>query len=154
MYRDFEDLKRRCPARIAADIAIDLHHADPGRLAEIWQSTGEAEFRLFLTGRVAAFWETQVRDRGGRAVPDDGFAIEIETDSYADPEMGHSLYLDLRAYCGTDDIGDLAWRVFADDDLEARFGRELAPQVVELLAEHIATEGLTATVEVTEVGEI
>ena len=154
MYRDFEDLRANCPVELKADVAIDLQHADAGRMAEIWPMTADGEFRLYLTQRVADFWEGLVREQGGNDIPDDGFAIEIVTDSYADADMGHSLFLELHAYCGTDRVGEIAWNILADDDLEARFQREIPPQVVELLAEHGDMSGLAVTAEVAEVAEL
>lgn len=154
MYEDFEDLRDNCPAEIKADIAIDIEHGDPERLAEIWATTEGGEFRLYLNGAVGEFWENEVRTRGGGAVPDDGFAIEIMIDSFSDPEMGSTLYLELHAYCGTEGIGDLAWRVFEDDRLERRFAAMMADKVPELLADATDASGVSCVVEVTEVEEL
>ncbi len=155
MYEDFEDLRDNCPAEIKADIAIDLEHDDPEHLAGIWPVTGEGEFRLYLNSAVSAFWENEVRTRGGNSVPDDGFAIEIVIDTFTDPEMGSTLYLELHAYCGTEGIGDLAWQVFADDKLEREFSRTMGSKVVELLREaNPAAADIRCNVEVTEVAEL
>ena len=154
MYEDFDDLRDNCPARIRAVIAVDLEHDDSERLDSIWPATGNDEFRLYLTGAVSAFWEEEVRSRGGRAVPDDGFAIEIVVDSYTDREMGSTLYLELVAYCGTEGIGDLAWKVFDDDPLERRFAAHLAGEVPRLLGEVTDAAGVRCEVEVTEVEEM
>ena len=107
MYRDFEDLRDNCPAEIKADIAIDFNHSDAAALEAFWPSTEDGEFRLSLVQRVSDFFEHEVRRRGGDLVPEDGFAIEILVDSYHDPEMGYSMYLEAHAYCGTEKIGDL-----------------------------------------------
>jgi len=154
MYEDFEDLRDNCPAEIKADIAIDIEHDDPVRLAEIWPTTEDGEFRLYLNGAVSEFWENEVRSRGGNAVPDDGFAIEIVIDSFTDREMGSTLYLELHAYCGTEGIGDLAWKVFEDDQLERRFAAVMANKVPELLADAADASGVGCVVEVTEVEEL
>jgi hypothetical protein len=154
MYEDFEDLRDNCPARIRALIAVDFSHDDPERLDAVWPATADDEFRLYLTGAVRDFWEHEVRTRGGAAVPDDGFAIEIGVDSYTDRDMGSSLYLELVAYCGTEGIGDLAWKVFDDDPLERRFAARMAGEVVRLLGEVTDAGGIRAEVEVTEVEEL
>ncbi|MCB1184481.1 hypothetical protein KDM41_13715 [bacterium] len=154
MYEDFEDLRDNCPARIRAVIAIDLEHDDDRRMADVWTATGNDEFRLYLNGAVSGFWEEEIRRRGGRSVPDDGLAIEIGLDSYSDVEMGSSLYLELMAYCGTEGVGDLAWKVFDDDHLERRFAAHLEGETLKLLGEHVDVEGVRCSVEVTEVEEI
>lgn len=154
MYRDFEDLRDNCPAEIKADIAIDFNHPDPDRLAAFWPVTEDGEFRLSLTQRVSDFWENEVRRRGGDKIPEDGFAIEILVDSYGDPEMGYSLYLELHAYCGAEFIGELAWDVFDDDDLEKEFGRTLPERIADLLARLAPGSGVTCTAEVNEVEEL
>jgi hypothetical protein len=154
MYQDFEDLRDNCPAEIKADIAIDYHHDDPAALAEFWPGTEDGEFRLSLVQRVTDFWEREVRTRGGDLVPDDGFAIEILLDSYGDQEMGYSMYLELHAYCGTEEIGELAWQVFEDDDLEVTFGKVLADRLADLLGRHFPGSGVSVTLEVNEVEEL
>jgi len=152
MYEDFEDLRDNCLAEIKADIAIDLEHQDPARLAEVWAVTGDGEFRLYLNQAISDFWEHEVRRRGGQSVAEDCFAIEIVIDSYTDPDMGSTLYLELHAYCGTEGVGDLAWQVFADDELERQFAATLAPKVRELLGTVAA--GVICELEVTEVAEL
>ncbi len=154
MYEDFEDLRDNCPAEIKADIAIDIEHDDPVRLAEIWAVTGDGEFRLYLNQAISNFWENQVRNRGSKIVPDDGFAIEILIDSYTDPDMGSTLYLELHAYCGTEGIGDLAWQVFEDDKLEREFARLMADKTPQLLQEKVNAAGVPGDIEVTEVEEL
>ncbi len=154
MYEDFEDLRDNCPAEIKADIAIDIEHDDAGRLEKIWPATQDGEFRLYLNGAVSEFWENEVRTRGGAAVPDDCFAIEIVIDTFSDPEMGSTLYMELHAYCGTEGVGDLAWKVFEDDKIERRFARQLAAKVPGLLAEVAKADGVRCTIEVTEVEEL
>jgi len=155
MYEDFEDLRDNCPAEIKADIAIDLEHDDLNRLDEIWPTTTDGEFRLYLNSAVSNFWENEVRGRGGQTVPEDGFAIEILIDTFTDPEMGSTLYLELHAYCGTEGIGDLAWQVFADDKLEREFARVMAAKVVELLQDaNPGADGIRCEIEVTEVEEV
>jgi len=154
MYEDFEDLRENCPAEIKADIAIDVEHDDPERQGAIWAATADGEFRLYLNSAVSEFWETEVRSRGGNAVPDDGFAIEIVLDSFTDKEMGSTLYLELHAYCGTEGIGDLAWKVFEDDALERRFSRMMEAKVPGLLSDVTDASGMTCVVEVTEVEEL
>ena len=109
---------------------------------------GELAFIDLVIDRV---W---IRRRGGRSVPDDGLAIEIGLDSYSDVEMGSSLYLELMAYCGTEGVGDLAWKVFDDDHLERRFAAHLEGETLKLLGEHVDVEGVRCSVEVTEVEEI
>ena len=158
MYRDFEDLRDNCPAEIKADIAIDFHHEDPEALAAFWPVTEDGEFRLSLVQRVSDFWEGEVRtraaDRTGKEIPEDCLAMEILVDSYHDREMGHSMYLELHAYCGTEAIGDLAWQVFADDPLEARFRKEMPPRIADLLGRHAPGSGVTCALEVNEVEEL
>ncbi len=153
MYKDFEDLRDNCPFSLRADIAIDLDCDDPRHLAEVWPATGDGGFRLALTDAVTRFWEDEVRQRAGGKLPDDALAIEIVIDSYTDPDMGSSLYLELHAYCGTEGVGDLCWRVFDDDELERRFARELGARTSELLAAVRPDHGLRCVVEVTEVEE-
>ena len=154
MYEDFEDLRDNCPAEIKADIAIDIEHDDEARLKEIWPATQDGEFRLYLNSAVSGFWENEVRSRGGDNVPDDGFAIEIVIDSFTDPEMGSTLYLELHAYCGTEGIGDLAWQVFEDDKLERKFSSLMEDKVPTLLREATKADGVSCVVEVTEVEEL
>ena len=155
MYEDFEDLRDNCPAEIKADIAIDLEHDDLDHLDTIWPITTDGEFRLYLNSAVSGFWENEVRTRGGQAVPEDCFAVEIVIDTFTDPEMGSTLYLELHGYCGTEGIGDLAWQVFADDKLEREFARVMAAKVLELLREAKADiTGVRCDVEVTEVEEV
>lgn len=153
MYKDFEDLRDNCPASIKASIAIDFQHDDPATLAEIWPSTADGEFRIYLVQRVSDYWEKAVRSHGGNSVPEDGFAIDIMVDSYQDPDMGHSLYLELYAYCGTAGIGDLCWSVFDDAECETGFMREMPARVIELLKPLTSIDGLTVEVEVSEVEE-
>jgi hypothetical protein len=153
MYQDFEDLRDNCQAELKADIAVDFKHADPDKLAEVWPSTGDGEFRLSLTQTVSDFWEREVRERG-KDVPEDGFAIEIIVDSYLDEDMGASLFLELHAYCGTKGIGDLAWGVFEDDALERVFAAEMAKKIPAILERTSPGAGVTVEVEVTEVSEL
>jgi len=154
MYKDFEDLRDNCPAEIKAEIAVDFTHPDPAQLAEFWPRTEDGEFRLSLVQRVSDFWEREIRQRGGNSVPDDGFAIEILVDSYHDQEMGYSLYLELHAYCGTLGIGDLAWKVFENDELEAEFGKVLPGQVADLIGRLFPGSGVSCSLEVHEVEEL
>ena len=147
MFRDFEDLRDNCPVSLRADIAIDLIHDNPHRLAEAWPATADGGFRLALTDAVTRFWEDEVRQRAGGKLPDDALAIEIMVDSYTDPDMGSSLYLELHAYCGTEGVGDHCWRVFDDDDLERRFGAEMGTRVVELLEAVSPAHGRRCIVE-------
>ncbi len=152
MYRDFEDLRDNCPFSLRADIAIDLTHDDPVHLAEVWPATSDGGFRLALVDAVTKFWEDEVRSRGGN-LEDDAIAIEIMVDSYTDPDMGSSLYLELHAYCGSEGVGDLCWRVFDDDELEQQFGRTMAGRIEELLEAVAPGHGLRCAVEVDEVEE-
>ncbi len=154
MYEDFEDLRENCPAEIKADIAIDIEHDDAERLAAIWAATSDGEFRLYLNSAVSEFWEIEVRTRGGNAVPDDGIAIEIMFDSFTDREMGSTLYLELHAYCGTEGIGDLTWKIFEDDKLERQFAKMMEAKVPGLLGDVTDTAGMSCVVEVTEVEEL
>ena len=153
MYRDFEDLRDNCPVSLRADIAIDLTHDDPERMAELWPATTDGGFRLALTDAVTGFWEDEVRRRAGGKLEEDALAIEIMVDAYTDPEMGYSLYLELHAYCGTEGVGDLCWRVFDDDDLERTFAAAMSARVGELLEAVVPGHGLTCAIEVTEVEE-
>jgi len=154
LYADFDDLRDNCPAEIKATIAIDIDHDDPARLVKIWPATEDGEFRLYLTSAISDFWETELRERGGDNVPDDCFAIEITIDSFSDPEMGSTLYLDLHAYCGTKGVGDLAWTVFDDDKLERAFSEAMTEKVPALLKETSGAEGVKCNVEVTDVEEL
>ncbi len=153
MYRDFEDLRDNCSVRIDANIAIDLVHESLERLNAVWPVTGDGEFRLYLTGEVAGFWEDAVRGKGGDAIPEDGFAIDIEVDSFCDPEMGFSLYLDLHAYCGDEKTGEICWDVFDDPQQEKAFLEAARRKTLELLGEKADITGLHCEVEVTEVAE-
>ncbi len=152
-YQDFDDLRDNCPSEVQADIAIDFLHDDPERLAAIWPVTEDGGFRLSLTQRISDFWESEVREKG-RDVPDDHFAIEVIVDSYADQDMGHSLYLELHAYCGSEGVGDLCWGVFEDDPLERRFAAAMEKAIPRLVGEHTDAVGLACSVEVTEVAEV
>jgi hypothetical protein len=154
MYKDFEDLRDNCPAEIQADIAIDFLHKDPARLDEIWAVTGDGEFRLALIQKVTDFWEGAVRTKGGDRVPEDGLAMEILIDSYNDPEMGYSLYLELHAYCGTEGIGDLCWSTFDDEQLTADFENQLVKEAPALIGKWVESKGLRCEVEVTEICEL
>jgi hypothetical protein len=154
MYEDFEDLRDNCPAEIKADIAIDLVHEDQDRLDAVWPVTGDGEFRLALTQAVSDFWEKAVRDTGGAAVPVDGFAIEILLDSFTDPVMGSSLYLELHAYCGTEEIGELCWKIFDDEDRAVAFEKEFAARVPELLARWAPEAPVECVVELNEIEEL
>jgi hypothetical protein len=153
MYRDFEDLRDNCPVSLRADIAIDLTHDDPRHMAATWPATADGGFRLALVDAVTRFWEDEVRQRAGGKLDDDALAIEIMVDSYTDPDMGSSLYLEMHAYCGTEGVGDLCWRVLDDDDLERRFGAAMAVKVGEMLEAVAPGHGLQCVVEVTEVEE-
>ena len=133
MYEDFEDLRDNCPAEIEANIAVDFLHDDLEHLANVWPATGDGEFRLALIQAVTDYWEGAVRDKGGETVPVDGFAIEILIDSFSDPDMGSSLYLELHAYCGTEEIGEICWSVFDDEPLAVAFEKTLTAAVPELL---------------------
>lgn len=154
MYKDFEDLRDNCPAEIQADIAIDWHHKESERLDEIWSATGDGEFRLALIQKVTDFWEGAVRAKGGDRVPEDGLAMEILIDSYNDPEMGYSMYLELHAYCGTEGIGDLCWSTFDNDKLTAEFENKLVGELPDLIANWVESDGLRCEVEVTEICEL
>ena len=154
MYRDFEDLRDNCPVEIQAEIAIDFHHSDPERLDEIWAVTQDGEFRLSLTQRVTDFWEGVARERGGDAIPEDGLAMEILLDSYNDPEMGYSLYLELHAYCGTEAIGDLCWKVFDDEKLTVDFEKRTASATPERVGRWVEAGGLRCVCEVPEIREL
>ena len=154
MYRDFEDLRDNCPAEIKADIAIDFDHPDKAKLREVWPATADGEFRLSLTQAVADFWEHEVRDAGRDQVPEDGFACEMIVDTYCDEDMGATLFLELHAYCGTDEVGDLAWNVFEDDALERKFAAAMEKKVPGLLECAAPGAQVTCMVEVTEVAEL
>jgi len=154
MYEDFEDLRDNCPAEIKAVIAIDFLHDDRGRLETLWPMTADGEFRLALNQAVTDFWENAVRDKGAGSVPVDGFAIEILVDSYSDPDMGSSLYLELHAYCGTEGIGELCWKVFDDEDCAVKFEKIFAVRVPEILAKWAPDSGVRCEVELSEVEEM
>ncbi len=154
MYHDFEDLRDNCPAEIKADIAIDYKHADPDRLKEIWDKTEDGEFRLYLNQKITDFWEKAVRTKGGDNVPEDCLAMDILVDSYNDPEMGYSMYLELHAYCGTDGIGDLCWSVFDDEELAVSFEKTMAEDVLSLLGQWVSDSGLVCEVELSEINEL
>lgn len=154
MYRDFEDLRDNCPVEIKVDIAFDFYHDNPEKLATFWPITGDGEFRLSLTQRVADYWEKAVRDRGKGEVPEDCLAMPILVDSYQDPDMGHSLFLELHAYCGTEKVGELVWDTFDDPNTEADFGDVLPGQVLDLVARQGSVRGLRCEVEISEVAEV
>jgi hypothetical protein len=154
MYEDFEDLRDNCPAEIRAEVAIDFLQDDQDRLEALWPTTGDGEFRLVLNQAVTDFWTKAVRDRGGEAIPEDGFAIEIVIDSFSDPDMGSSLYLDLHAYCGTEGIGQICWEVFADENLAVAFEKEFSERVPDILARWAPDSGVRCEVELIEVEEM
>jgi hypothetical protein len=154
MYEDFEDLRDNCPAEIKAVIAIDFLHDDQDKLNALWPVTSDGEFRLALNQAVTDFWETAVRDKGAGSVPVDGFAIEILLDSFSDPDMGSSLYLELHAYCGTEGIGELCWKVFDDEDRAVEFEKTFAARVPEILAKWAPDSGLRCEVELNEMEEM
>jgi len=154
MYEDFEDLRDNCPARIKAVIAIDFLHDDQDQLDALWPITADGEFRLALNQAVTDFWENAVRDKGAGAVPVDGLAIEILLDSFTDPDMGSSLYLELHAYCGTEGIGELCWKVFDDEHRAVKFEKIFAARVPEILGKWAPDSGVRCEVELTEVEEM
>jgi len=154
MYEDFEDLRDNCPAEIKAVIAIDFLHDDQEKLDAVWPITADGEFRLALNQAVTDFWENAVREKGSGSVPVDGFAIEILLDSYTDPDMGSSLYLELHAYCGTEGIGDLCWKVFDDEDRAVEFEKTFAGRVAEIFGKWAPESGVRCEVELTEVEEM
>jgi len=154
MYEDFEDLRDNCPAEIKALIAIDLDHEDQDKLDAVWPVTADGEFRLALTQAVSDFWEKAVRENGASEVPVDGFAIEILLDSFTDPVMGSSLYLELHAYCGTEGIGELCWKVFDDEDRAIAFEKEFSERAVEILGRFAPNSGVRFDVELNEVEEL
>ena len=154
MYKDFDDLRDNCPAEIQADIALDFHHTDPERLEEIWSVTGDGEFRLSLVQKVTDFWEKTIRAKSGDSIPEDGLAIEIVIDSYNDPEMGYSMYLELHAYCGTEKIGDLCWSTFDDEKLTMEFENQIVNEVPALIDKWVPSSDLRCEVEVTEICEL
>lgn len=154
MYKDFEDLRDNCPAEIQADIAVDFLHDDPEALAAFWPVTADGEFRLGLTQRISDYWERAIREQGAGGVPEDGLAIEILVDSFADPDMGHSLYLELHAYCGTVAIGELTWEVFDTPDLEAAFVKTLPGLIMDMVGRLAPGSGVRCEIEITEVAEL
>ena len=154
MYEDFEDLRDNCPAEIKADIAIDFHHPTPANMAEIWAVTGDGEFRLSLVQKVSDFWEGLVRTKGAGRVPEDCLAMEILVDSYNDPEMGHSMYLELHAYCGTEEVGELCWSVFDKEELAVKFEKQMATEVPALVGKWVSDSGLRCAVELSEICEL
>jgi hypothetical protein len=154
MYEDFEELRDNCPAEIMATVAIDFLHDDQGQLDTLWPAIGDGEFRLALNQAVTDFWEKAVRDQGAGSIPVDGFAIEIQIDSFTDPVMGSSLYLELHAYCGTEGIGEICWKVFDDEDRAVVFEKEFASRVPEILAKWAPDSGVRCEVELTEVEEM
>ena len=154
MYEDFEDLRDNCPVEIKADIALDFFHDDMDKLIAFWPFTGDGEFRLYLTQRVTDFWEKAVRARGGERVPEDCLAMAILVDSYQDTEMGHSLYLELHAYCGTEFVGELTWDTFDEQALEDEFMKILPGQVADLVAQMSPAPGIRCEVEISEVAEV
>jgi hypothetical protein len=120
----------------------------------VWPATGDGEFRLALNQAVTDFWEKAVRAKGAGSVPVDGFAIEILIDSFSDPVMGSSLYLELHAYCGTEGIGEICWKVFDDEDRAVAFEKEFSERVPEILARFAPDSGVRCEVELTEVEEM
>ena len=152
MYEDFDDLRDNCPVEFEMDIAIDLNHDDPDQLESIWRVAGDGEFRLALTQQVTDFWEGAVRERGDVAI--DLLAMEVLLDSYEDEEMGHSLYLEMHAYCGTDDVGELCWSVLEDDAMAQRFEKTAPAKILELLGRWVDVDDLHCGVEVDEIREI
>lgn len=151
MYEDFDDLRENCPVEYVMEIAVDLHHADADRLAAVWEVTGDGEFRIGLTQQVTDFWEGAVRAK--EDVDVDLLAAEVLLDSYHDDDMGHSLYLEMHAYCGTEKVGNLCWSVFESEGEAVKFEKSAPAKIVDLLGRWTGTDGLQCTVEVNEIRE-
>lgn len=154
MYQDFEDLRDNCPVEIKAEIAIDFLHDDADSLATAFESTSDGEFRLSLNQAIADFWEEALREKMGDGFPENAFAIIILFDSYKDPEMGYSLYLELHAYCGTEDMGDKTWSLFDDAAMEVEYEKFVADKVPELLSRFVKVPGIRCTTEIMEMEEL
>lgn len=152
MYEDFDDLRDNCPVEYVMEIAIDLHHTDAERLDEVWEVTGDGEFRIGLTQLVTDHWEKAVRAK--QDVDIDLLAMEVLLDSYRDDEMGYSLYLEMHAYCGTDAVGDLCWSVLESDDEAVRFEKSASGGIIDLLERWVDSQGLRCSVEVEEIREL
>lgn len=152
MYEDFDDLRENCPVEYVMEIAVDLHLADADRLAAVWEVTGDGEFRIGLTQLVTDFWEGAVRAR--EDVEIDLLAAEVLLDSYHDDDMGHSLYLEMHVYCGTEQVGDLCWSVLEDEGEAVKFEKSAPARIVDLLDRRADTQGLRCTVEVNEIREL
>lgn len=153
MYRDFEDLRDNCPVSLRADIAIDLIHDNPHRLAEAWPATADGGFRLALTDAVTRFWEG-TRCASGRAAscpttpwPSRSWSIRTLTRTWA-------------RRCTWNCMPTAAPRAWATSaggcsttTSERRFGAEMGTRVVELLEAVSPGHGLRCIVEVNEVEE-
>jgi uncharacterized protein with NAD-binding domain and iron-sulfur cluster len=68
--------------------------------------------------------------------------------------MGSTLYLELHAYCGTEEIGELCWEVFDDEARAVAFEKELAARVPQLLEKFAPGAGLRCEVELNEIEEL
>ncbi len=154
MYQDFEDLRDNCPVEIKAEIAIDFLHDDAQRLAIAFESTADGEFRLSLNQAIADFWEEGLRKKMGDSFPENSFAIIILFDSYKDPEMGYSLFLELHAYCGTEEMGDMAWSMFDDAAMEIEYEKFVAEKAPEILNRFVKEPGISCTSEIMEMEEL
>jgi hypothetical protein len=154
MYKDFEDLRDNCPVEIKAEIAIDFLHDDAERLAVAFESTSDGEFRLSLNQAIADFWEQALREKMGDGFPENAFAIIILFDSYKDPEMGYSLFLELHAYCGTEDMGDKTWALFDDAAMEQEYEKLVAEKAPEFLFRIARVPGMGCTTEIMEIEEL
>ncbi len=75
-------------------------------------------------------------------------------DSYRDDDMGSTLFLELHAYCGTEEIGEICWSVFDDEPLSVAFEKTLTAAVPELLEKTAPGAGLRCAVELTEIAEL
>lgn len=154
MYEDFEDLRDNCPVEIKAEIAIDFLHDDAERLAAAFEATSDGEFRLSLNQAIADFWEEALRDKMGDRFPENSFAIIILFDSYKDPEMGYSLFLELHAYCGTEELGDKTWSLLDDAAMELEYEKFVGEKVPDLLSRFTKETGITCTTEIMEMEEL
>ncbi len=114
---NFDDLQSQFATLLKITLAIDIS-GDPEAMATFWPQTKSDQFRLPLLRTACDFWEREVRRSLGEQEPEYWFGIEGIFDSYSDPELGYSIYIELYAYCATKQIGDTAWDLFDNQELE------------------------------------
>ncbi len=149
----FDELKADYAGMLTLTVALDFNHDEAAAMASFWPLTKSEEFRLPLLRTACGFWENEVRSALGEGTSEYWFAIEGVVDSYDDPELGYSLFLELSAYCASDGIGETAWTVLDDDPHEKRFVELLLETTRRQLKVAGATIEPGIDIEITELSE-